>query len=340
MDAKITKSRLGLLLSYDWIKIIGICLAAVLVWALLYTMLATRATNGQKFEIYSYLDVRMNASALGDLDDLHASNALSNDVLDYSTYSLNMDGYQDMILQAHFSAGQGDVMFVPDLASSTASDGTVTYAGLTDFLASYRSNAVWLGENGYREGGKVVYEKNYFTQCEEYLGKFFKDASGAADFAQGTLDKAAAESNFRARIKGDKRYKNEAQRLEALEKEYVRLEALRDSFCKVLEWVSNDSADDPIELRTTTVKGTDENGTEVTLNWTYGFDLSNLEELTKFVSRPAEEGEIDGVAAGTYISDKMCMVVLSAGSADEEDMRYEPFTFLTYLVDKFDKKDA
>ena len=104
--------------------------------------------------------------------------------------------------------------------------------------------------------------------------------------------------------------------------------------------MSKDIAYDPIELRTTTVKGTDENGTEVTLNWTYGFDLSNLEELTKFVSRPAEEGEIDGVAAGTYISDKMCMVVLSAGSADEEDMRYEPFTFLTYLVDKFDKKDA
>lgn len=37
MDAKITKQRLGLLLSYDWIKIIGICAAAVLVWALLFT---------------------------------------------------------------------------------------------------------------------------------------------------------------------------------------------------------------------------------------------------------------------------------------------------------------
>ena len=340
MDAKITKSRLGLLLSYDWIKIIGICLAAVLIWALLYTMLATRATNGQKFEIYSYVDVRMDSSVLGSLDDMHAGKALSNDVLDFSTYSLNQDGYEDMILQAHFSAGQGDVMFVPDLASTTAGDGTVPYAGLTDFLASYRSNAIWLGENGYEEGGKVVYEKNYFTQCEEYLGKFFKDASGAADFAEGTLDKAAAETNFRARIKGDKRYKNEAQRLEALEKEYERLEALRYSYCQVLDWVSNDSAEDPIELCKTTVTGQDESGAEVTLNWTYAFDLSNLEELTKFVSRPAEEGEIDGVSAGTYVSDKMCMVVLNGGSTGEEDMRYEPFTFMTYLVEKFDKKEA
>ena len=58
MDAKITKSRLGLLLSYDWIKIIGICVAAVLVWTLLFTTLATRATSGQIFEIYAYAGVR------------------------------------------------------------------------------------------------------------------------------------------------------------------------------------------------------------------------------------------------------------------------------------------
>lgn len=340
MDAKITKSRLGLLLSYDWIKIIAICVAAVLVWALLYTMLATRATNGQRFEIYSYLNVRMDSSALGDLEELREKKALSEDVLDFSTYTLNQEGYEDMILQAHFAAGQGDVMFAPNLPSTTDSDGNVTYAGLTDFLASYRTNAVWLGEDGYSEGGNVLYAKSYFTQCEEYLGRFFKDASGAADFAEGTLDKAAAEANYRARIKGDKRYKNEAQRLAGLEKEYGRLEALRASYVKVLGWVSNDSSEDPIELCTVTVTGQDENGQEQTADWTYAFDLSNLEELTKFVSRPAQEGEIEGVAEGTYISDKMCMVILSGGSAGEEDMRYEPITFLTYLADTFDKKEA
>ena len=70
MDAKITKSRLGLLLSYDWIKIIGICVAAVLVWTLLFTTLATRATSGQIFEIYAYAGVRANFNQLGTLDGL------------------------------------------------------------------------------------------------------------------------------------------------------------------------------------------------------------------------------------------------------------------------------
>ena len=112
MDAKITKSRLGLLLSYDWIKIIGICVAAVLVWTLLFTTLATRATSGQIFEIYAYAGVRAYFDQLGTLDGLHRKGALSRDVLEFTSTSLTSD-YGDTILQAHTSAGQGDVIFVP-----------------------------------------------------------------------------------------------------------------------------------------------------------------------------------------------------------------------------------
>ena len=53
MDAKITKERLGLLLSYDWIKIACICIAAVAAWLLLFTSTATRPTRGQAFELYT-----------------------------------------------------------------------------------------------------------------------------------------------------------------------------------------------------------------------------------------------------------------------------------------------
>ena len=47
MDAKITKSRLGLLLSYDWIKIVGICVAVVLLWLLIFTMTAVLPASGE-----------------------------------------------------------------------------------------------------------------------------------------------------------------------------------------------------------------------------------------------------------------------------------------------------
>ena len=70
MDAKITKSRLGLLLSYDWIKIVGICTAVVLLWLLIFTMTATRATTGQSFELYAYGGVSLNTMNFPGLGEL------------------------------------------------------------------------------------------------------------------------------------------------------------------------------------------------------------------------------------------------------------------------------
>ena len=52
MDARITKKRVGHMLSYDWIKIIAIAAAAIVLWSLLFTMTATRATVGQTFYLY------------------------------------------------------------------------------------------------------------------------------------------------------------------------------------------------------------------------------------------------------------------------------------------------
>ena len=51
---KITKKRLNILLSYDWIKIILLAVAAILVWSLIFTMTATRVTPAQNFTIFNY----------------------------------------------------------------------------------------------------------------------------------------------------------------------------------------------------------------------------------------------------------------------------------------------
>ena len=186
MDAKITKSRLGLLLSYDWIKILAVCAAGILLWILLFTTLATRATGGQTFELYTYMGIRADFDALDDLDTLRARGAFSQDVLDFTTSSLTSD-YGDTILQAHTAAGQGDVMFVADTADETDEDGNVTgYTGLKRFLSSYFSLSFWLGEDNYElsEGYTV---RSYFASCEEYLGRFFK-TDGKADAVVSALN--------------------------------------------------------------------------------------------------------------------------------------------------------
>ena len=166
--------------------------------------------------------------------------------------------------------------------------------------------------------------KSYFTSCAEYLGRFFQN--GRAGRFKRTLDKSAAETNFRSRIKGDKRYKNETQIAAGLEEEYVRLENLRTSFNTVYEWTHNDSADDPIELRTVTMTYTDASDKEQTAEWTFAFDLGNVRNLSEFVA---------DTSVSPATSENMCMAVMRSGSSSEEDLRYEPFTFLTYLAEEF-----
>ena len=61
MDAKITKKRLNILLSYDWIKIILVAVAMIVLWSLVFTMTATRVTNAQNFTIFNYTGTSANS---------------------------------------------------------------------------------------------------------------------------------------------------------------------------------------------------------------------------------------------------------------------------------------
>ena len=54
MDAKITKKRLSDFLSYDWLKMVGIAVGFIVVWALVFTTTATRIIPSQSFGIYTY----------------------------------------------------------------------------------------------------------------------------------------------------------------------------------------------------------------------------------------------------------------------------------------------
>ena len=86
MDAKITKKRLGHQLSYDWIKIAGTCILAVVLLLVLFTTIATRPTAGQTFDFYTFFDVRFNSSRLGSLDTLKEKGA------EYTGNSAETDG--------------------------------------------------------------------------------------------------------------------------------------------------------------------------------------------------------------------------------------------------------
>ena len=55
MDAKITKKRLNLFLSYEWIKVVALIVGVIVLWSLIFTTTATRITPAQQFTIFNYM---------------------------------------------------------------------------------------------------------------------------------------------------------------------------------------------------------------------------------------------------------------------------------------------
>ena len=54
MDSKITKKRLSLMLSYDWVKIILTIAGLIVVWAFIFSATSTKITAAQQFSVYNY----------------------------------------------------------------------------------------------------------------------------------------------------------------------------------------------------------------------------------------------------------------------------------------------
>lgn len=333
MDAKITKKRLGIMLSYDWIKIIAICAAVVVVWSLIFTMTATKATIGQQFGVYGYPGVSIDSSHLGDLsdmrsDDVREGGGLSYDVLDYSVNTYGSRSDAGTVLSAHIPAGSADIMFtnsvdtIDNKGDEDPSNDTVTQvSGYRTFVQTYRAHCAWLGDPDTPVLGHK-YNTNYFLDCENYLKRFFSFESGDYEgLKNAELDRAAAESNFRSRMKKDKRYKNEGQIQEGLQDEYKRLLSLRDAYADVQSWLQ----DGTLSLASVDIEVQAEDGSEETTTekWTYAFDLSNVPNITYVLRNSEREGSAEG----------LCMSIINTGSSGEEDRRYEPFTFLAYIVD-------
>ena len=344
MDAKITKKRLGHQLSYDWIKIAGTCILAVVLLLVLFTTIATRPTAGQTFDFYTFYNVFFHSDELGTLDDLKRGGALSFDIQQLNTYEVTSTGYEDMVLSTRFAAGEGDVLVAADVGDVYAEDGSgalTDLSGLKEFLYTYRGNCMWLGTDGQPYTDDPAYSgmefSNYFADCAAYLDKYFPgagyhDAVTAGQYTaldtSATLDTetGVVEADFRERMQGDKRYKTEEQIGEGIEDEYERLMNLRDAFVRVWNSVKTDGAIRVNEM--TFSVDTNGDGTAETYNWSYSFDISGLENIHNLLYYGA-----DGSRAG------LNLCVVRNGSSSEEELRYEPFTLLAYFVNEYNGGD-
>ena len=114
MDAKLTKKRFLDMLSYDWLKIIALALAACIFWILAFTFTGTGISNTQEFTIFNH---KSNATLSNDFYSLLTSSTedgtFSYEVMETQPIDLsNKSDYANTFYEAYLGAGNGDLIFV------------------------------------------------------------------------------------------------------------------------------------------------------------------------------------------------------------------------------------
>jgi hypothetical protein len=142
MDAKITKKRVSHMLSYDWLKIIGACVVAIVIWTLVFTTSATRITPAQQLSVFSYKGNILGSKFSTSFQATLNKGVFSHEVLELTTNDLDMaNEYMHTVLEARLATDEGDVIFVadaPDESTATEVDGKTQYMTyLESFVGSW-----------------------------------------------------------------------------------------------------------------------------------------------------------------------------------------------------------
>ena len=231
MDAKITKTRLTRMLSYDWMKIVGVAVAFILVWVLIFTMTATRITPAQQFTVFNHYSNAGFSDAFYTLySDTFNKGVFSYEVIELNQNDLPTTGEENAftLMESRFATDEGDLMFVANIGDKDyavkdkeTGETVYEYTYAETFFNRWFSYVYELYKVDENTGELVG---GYFYDMEQFLIGYFGEA-----WETGELDKAKAESDFRARVKEnkDKRFKKESEIAQGVQDEYERLEKYR-----------------------------------------------------------------------------------------------------------------
>jgi hypothetical protein len=237
MDAKINKKRLSSMLTYDWLKIVGVALAVILFWMLILTMTATRMTPAQEFIVYNYAcNNSFGDSFYHHYDNMKKNGEFSYEVIEINEFDLSTNPeYVHTMLQGHTSVSMGDVIFVPAINDATTKftndkgeEDYLTYA--ESFLAGYDAFLCPI------EGVSNIPRKQGFLQkMEAYLNGYYDGG-----YENGTLNEEKVKNDFAARVKKnkDKRFKTAEQIAQGKKDDVERIKKYRAaliSFNRYLE---------------------------------------------------------------------------------------------------------
>ena len=226
------------MLSYDWLKIVAVCVAVIFAWGLIFTMTATRITPAQTFTVVNYFgNGSMNGvgGESGRAHKAHQANVFSYEVIETSLVDIPSSGdYGYTIMEARMATSEGDVAFVPNIVNPD-SVYEVSVNGETEkrydtymqnLLARYGHCLFNLDPNA---------EDGYFKCMENFLNRYYEGG-----YVDGQLNEETVKQDFLARIKKnkDKRFKTETQIAKGIQDEIARVKKYRDGLIEFYGYVS------------------------------------------------------------------------------------------------------
>ena len=323
MDAKITKERLSRMLSYDWLKIVGIAVAAIIFWTLVFTVSATRITAAQQFTVINYFGnaATTNTSFSADLNKAFRDGLFSYEVLEIT--EVDVGGNEEMgstLMQTRVATDEGDVVFVPNLADP---DGVYEINGETlqdtyvqSLVRGYRWNLEELDRN--KSGG-------FFNRLETFLNQYY------GDYQTGTLNKELVKQDFLTRIakNKDKRFKKDEQIEQGILDEIARVEKYRAALIEFDGYLESGL----VTLPTTQVKNV-ETG-EVLWEGVFSINIcpdpdamSNLTYITGYL----EEVKDNSGGTGYKLSAKDMNVAVMRFDSVEESFEFESLLYINHVI--------
>lgn len=324
MDAKITKQRLARKLSYDWIKIVALAVAVIIVWTLVFTMTATRITPAQQFTVFNYYsNGSFSDSFYTAYEKAFKDGVFSYEVIETNVNDLVTSGeYASTILETRVSVDEGDLMFIPN-APDTAT-ATTDENGNTVYERSY-IQSFFSGYTPY-----VFDLDDYFANMKTYLDGFYN-----GDYVSGALDEEKVTAAFMDRIteNKDKRFKKDEEIEQGKKDELARIQKYRDALVAFNGYLESGL------VSFTNVQLKNENG-EVVIEGNYALNLcpdestmGKLKEHVFYYTTETVTAEDGSETTEKRKTAKDMHVTFFKMSGVEASFEYESLLFVNYMIE-------
>ncbi len=215
MDNRITKSRLSNFLAYEWIAIIALCVGAVILFEMIFSVSAVRLTVGQEFKFFYdynivYSDNYYNLmTELQIQEDMGYSNGKT---FSYEIQKIDVENLMsdNDVFQYRIAIQEGDIFITDDaVRNKKTNDVEYEYTQAKTRIDNFREF--------------MSYDK-MLVDAKAYLSGLLKD--GETAITADNLDSAKIKNGFEKRLGGDNRFRSKEQIEQGLALETERVQRL------------------------------------------------------------------------------------------------------------------